>query len=91
VIRALFRAVEALEGNGRGGVARGARNLPSAAGKPWTPEEDERLKTEFRTITDLRSLAELHARTTAAISARLVRAGLVEPPVRPAPRPPAGS
>jgi hypothetical protein len=85
VIRALFRAAEALEGKGRGGAARGVRNLPPAAGKPWTLEEDERLKTEFRTTTDLQSLAELHARTTGAISARLVRWGLIEPPARPAP------
>jgi hypothetical protein len=87
VIRALFRAAEALEGSGRGGAARGVRNLPPAAGKPWTPEEDERLKSEFRTITELRSLAELHARTTGAISARLVRWGLIDPPGRPAARP----
>jgi hypothetical protein len=84
VIRALFRAAEALEDRGRSDVARPGRILPPAAGKPWTPEEDERLKTEYRTVTDLRALADLHARTTGAISARLVRFGLIEPPARPA-------
>ena len=76
VIRALFLAAEALERTVRNGRPRTVTNPPPAAGTPWTPEEDARLKSEFETTKDLAALAERHARTRGAISARLVRLGL---------------
>jgi len=85
VTAALTRAADALETKERRDAARIEKPLPAAAGQPWTADEDERLKTEYRSAATIRALAELHARTRGAISARLVRLGLVEPPVRPAP------
>ena len=82
VIGALSRAAEALESQERRHAARIDRPLPSSAGHPWTPEEDERLKTELQSASSIRVLAELHSRTRGAIAARLLRLGLVEPPIR---------
>jgi hypothetical protein len=85
VTAALTRAADALETKERRDAARIEKPLPSAAGQPWTAEDDERLKTEFKEVASIRSLAELHSRTRGAISARLLRLGLVEAPARPAP------
>ena len=79
VIRALFLAGAALEREARRPRHRPEAALPAAAGAPWTPDEDARLKDEFESTTDLAVLAERHARTRGAISARLVRLGLLPP------------
>lgn len=86
VIRALFLAARALEGANRSGVAKPPADLPPAAGKPWTPDEDARLTSEFKTMKDFPAIAAMHQRTVGAISARLVRLGLIGPPERTAPR-----
>ncbi|HET7453556.1 MAG TPA: hypothetical protein VFL12_12485 [Thermoanaerobaculia bacterium] len=77
VIRALFLAAQALERANRRDAGKAQANLPPAAGKPWTPEEDARLTSEFQTTKDFRTIAEMHQRTVGAVSARLVRLGLL--------------
>ena len=79
VIRALFLAGVALQREAPTARPRPETARPAAAGTPWTPEEDARLKREFESTTDLAGLAERHARTRGAISARLVRLGLLPP------------
>ena len=78
VIRALFAAIAALE-NPAAEASRPRRVLPEGAGKPWTPEEDRQLATEFETEKDPNVLSELHSRTRGAINARLMRLGLISP------------
>jgi hypothetical protein len=87
VIGALSQGAQALDVQLRRNAARLEKPLPPAAGQPWTSDEDERLKAEFQSMTSVRALAELHSRTRGAISARLLRLGLVEPPARPASTP----
>ncbi len=57
---------------------------PSKAGKPWTPAEDSLLRTEFETEKSVDVLSALHERTQGAITARLVRLGLLAPGISPA-------
>jgi hypothetical protein len=71
VIRALFQSLRALERlcqQDKGG-------LPTNAGKPWTPEEDNSLVASFDKGTPVRKMASEHGRTEGAIAARLVRLG----------------
>lgn len=51
--------------------------LPPNAGKPWTDQEDERLRAGFLTGDSPQALARAHQRTTGAIKARLIRLRLV--------------
>lgn len=88
VIRALFLAARALERANRNGASKAQTDLPPAAGKSWTPDEDARLTSEFQTTNDFRAIADMHQRTVGAISARLVRLGLIAPPKSPASREP---
>lgn len=44
---------------------------------PWTPEEDERLKTEYIGGTKLIEIGKLHKRSPVAVRARLVKLGLI--------------
>jgi hypothetical protein len=77
VIRALFLASTALRHDSKSGRPRPESARPAAAGAAWTPEEDARLRSEFETTTDVAGLAARHERTRGAISARLVRLGLL--------------
>jgi len=80
VVRALFVAVQALENNGR--RSRRRDDLPPNAGKPWSPEEDERLLAGFDSGKAPRQLAEFHGRTLAGIEARLEKLGRLSPEER---------
>lgn len=80
VIRALFTAVRALDGEGqatRDAVERrpGAPNQ----GKPWAPEDDAKLEAAFAAGADLKPLAQELGRTTFALEARLVKLGRLPP------------
>jgi len=52
-------------------------NKPRAGGK-WTDEEEQRLHDAFATNTPVADIARDHGRTRGAITARLVKLGLVE-------------
>ncbi len=49
------------------------------AGHPWNSQEDEALRSSFHLGIPLRDLAQRHQRTPGAITARLIRHGLLEP------------
>lgn len=53
--------------------------LPKQAGRPWDAEEDQRLADAYDEGTAIRSLAELHGRTTGAIKSRLAKLGKLIP------------
>jgi RNA polymerase-binding transcription factor DksA len=76
VVRALFAAIEALEG--QRSRATGRRNLPANAGKSWTAEEEARLCEAFDADPSIPALAQAHQRTTGAIKARLIKLGKIE-------------
>ncbi len=46
----------------------------------WTPEEEQRLRDAFAAQTPVSEIAAAHERTTGAITARLIRLGLIEAP-----------
>ena len=71
IIRALFHAILALK------PAKPATDLPAAAGKPWSKEEDGRLEQEFDAAMPIKDIAALHNRSRGAITSRLVRLGKI--------------
>jgi len=75
-IRALFEAAQALAAIPPRRAAQGARQN---AGKPWSDAEDQALAASFDAGEPLAVLAKAHCRSRAAIQARLVRLGKVEP------------
>ena len=77
VIRALFEAVKALEHEAW--RERRRKLLPQNVGKPWNPDEDQRLIERFSAGNDVEALAALHLRTTNGIRERLVRLGKLAP------------
>lgn len=81
-VRALFRAAQALADPSAVAVrprAATQQGVPTNAGKPWTAEEDHVLAERFDAGRTLAELASEHARTRAAIQARLIRLGKLEP------------
>ena len=106
-VRALYTALEALEGKGVAKKVKEPRpvdpNKPHAGGK-WTPEEEERLREEYTANNgSIKDIAKAHGRTPGAISSRLVKLGIIEdkpanrtgagntPPSKPAPQPADGT
>lgn len=79
-IRALFEAAQALTDPPplRPRTA-GQQGALTNAGKPWTTDEDSLLAERFDTGRTLPELAAEHGRTRAAIQARLVKLGKLEP------------
>ncbi len=73
VIRALHLAVKIMEKE----ASKATRIQPENACKPWSPEEDELLATEYRSGISGAELAKSHKRSKGAISARLVHLGLI--------------
>ncbi|HLB33135.1 MAG TPA: hypothetical protein VJK54_02755 [Chthoniobacterales bacterium] len=53
--------------------------LLAAAGKPWTPQENERLIIGFDSGISIENLARNHQRTAVAIESRLIRLGKLAP------------
>ena len=76
VIRALFTASRVLAGERSAAAA--ARAQPSQAGKPWTPEEDQRLLDAFDAGADLAALTAAHGRSDGGVASRLVRLGRIK-------------
>jgi hypothetical protein len=82
-VRALFHAAQTLAGPVGTRARTAHQGAPANAGKPWTDGEDAALAERFDAGTSIPELAEQHARTRAAIQARLVRLGKIEPPADP--------
>jgi hypothetical protein len=78
-IRALFAAVEVLEGRASTQNRRDRENhcLTNRVGKPWHEREDEELTERFDAGWNVADLAKHHQRTQVAIRARLVRLGKI--------------
>jgi hypothetical protein len=79
-VRALFAAIETLEGRSSDRSKRAGRNrdLPDRAGEPWDGREDGELIERFDTGWNIADLAKHHQPTRGAIRARLVRLGKLE-------------
>jgi hypothetical protein len=71
VVRALYRAIEALK------VEKQRRDRPGAAGKAWSDVETRSLAQEFDSHMPIAQIAEKHQRTEVAIAARLVKIGKI--------------
>jgi hypothetical protein len=91
VVRALFAAARALERavrlNTESGASAAPRErarpaMPGNVGKPWSPEEDQRLLAEFQEGRKPAELARLLGRTLAGIEARLEKHGRLTPQQR---------
>lgn len=78
-IRALFAAVEALQGrvSDRNKRAEENSDLTNRVGKPWDEREDGELTERFDAGWNVADLAKHHQRTRGAIRARLVRLGKI--------------
>lgn len=76
-VRALFQALQALSEPPPPRTARPP--TPANAGKPWADDEDKTLAERFDAGQSLVELAQEHGRSRAAIQARLVRLGKIEP------------
>lgn len=80
------RALDEME---RAGISRGPlpEGLQSSrhgrSGKAWTDEEEETLRKEFTSGSDLEALAEKLERSTYAVTLRLEKMGLVDTPKEP--------
>lgn len=81
VIRALFTVSQALGDKPSPGARppRAPRSSPPNAGKPWSPEDDERLAKSFEAGSGLTALANDLGRTQFAVESRLVKLGKLPP------------
>ena len=75
-VRALYAILEAAE-SGTKPKKPVDPNKPRAGGK-WTEEEEQRLRDAFNARKPFADIAKDHGRTQGAITARLVKLGLVE-------------
>ena len=86
-VRALFEAMRAMEGAAAPAPSPtaapvSARRQPmpeSGSGSRWSAEEEQRLVNSFDTGRTVDELARAHNRSRAAIEARLVRLGKMDP------------
>jgi len=77
-VRALFEAAQALA-EAMTERPRSARGALENAGKPWSDEEDQTLIDAFDAGKRIPELAEHYRRSRAAIQARLVLLGKLDP------------
>jgi hypothetical protein len=80
-VRALFKALRAMEGSRPAQAAAGERkagDVPANTFVRWTPEEEERLAAAFDAGRTSAELAKLHNRSRAAIEARLLKMGKID-------------
>jgi hypothetical protein len=78
-VRALFQAAQALSIPPAARTRPSPQAAPANAGKPWNEAEDHTLAERFDAGRSLAELAADHGRTRAAIQARLVKLGKIEP------------
>jgi hypothetical protein len=77
-VRALYMALEAM---GKGSMPRKPRELDPdrpKIGAAWTTEEEQQLRDAFQAGKGISEIAAAHGRTRGAITARLVKLGLIE-------------
>jgi len=77
-VRALFVALEALEKGTRRREPRPVDPNKPKVGANWTPEEETQLRDAFTAHKPIPEIAAAHGRTPGAITARLVKLGLIE-------------
>jgi hypothetical protein len=87
-VRALFMAVDALDNSARRARRQALRpegaphrlidpNRPKV-GASWSPDEEQQLRDAFAAHKPIPEIAAAHGRTQGAITARLVKLGLIE-------------
>jgi hypothetical protein len=76
-VLALLAASEMLKQNEEG--ARVTKSKFTAAGTPWSAEEDARLAAEFDGGMTIAQIALQHQRSSGGITARLVKLGRIDP------------
>lgn len=72
IIRAMYTILNCLE------TSTPKKELPQNAGKPWSTEDDERLKVCFESGMTKKELCTEFKRTTGSITSRLARLGLIK-------------
>ena len=77
-VRALYTALEALDKPKRARAPRPIDPNKPRAGGPWSPEEEDRLRAAYTAHKPIPEIAAAHGRTPGAITARLVKLGLIE-------------
>ena len=77
-VRALFVALEALNRQKHVRVKHPVDPNRPKMGASWTPEEEQQLRDGFAAQKTIPELAATQGRTPGAITARLVRLGLIE-------------
>ena len=71
IVRAFYAVLNHLD------EKKPAKGLPANAGKPWTKEDDEKLKVCFKSGMPRKEICAEFKRSSGSISSRLVRLGLV--------------
>ena len=96
-VRALCESVRILRDTQSPTAAREQRpaSMPGNTGNRWTPDEEERLASAFDAGKSVDEIVRGHNRSRAAIEARLVRLGKLDPAavtvaLRYPPKPPGG-
>ena len=77
-VRALYVALEALETPSRTRASRVTDPNKPKAGAKWTSDDEQRLRDAFTAQQPIPEIAAEHGRTPGAITARLVKLGLIE-------------
>ena len=79
-VRALYVALEAPEKPAKTAKPTQRQVDPNKpkVGANWTPDEEEQLRTAFAAHKPIPEIATAHGRTQGAITARLVKLGLIE-------------
>ena len=70
IIRALYTVLNTID------TSKPKGEQPQNAGKPWTSEDDEKLKACFESKMSKKEIAAEFERSTGSISSRLARLGL---------------
>ena len=70
VVRAFYTVLDALD-------MKHQKNMPEKAGKPWTNEEEKRLRELYNSGLSKKEISSELCRTTGSISSRLARLGLI--------------
>ena len=70
VVRAFYTVLDALD-------RKPKKNMPEKAGKPWTNEEEKRLRELYNSGLSKKEISSELCRTAGSISSRLARLGLI--------------
>ena len=70
IVRAFYTVLDALD-------RKPKKNMPEKAGKPWTNEEEKRLRELYSSGLSKKEISSELCRTAGSISSRLARLGLI--------------